>query len=93
MSDTPKRAGRPAKGGTALTPAQRVKQSRARAYTAMLQATDNLQGATTQALLGNLQRQIKLIDTKPDHADVARDVAGMVMLELCNRYKITLTLQ
>lgn len=93
MSDTPKRVGRPAKGGTALTPAQRVKQSRERAYIAMLQVTDDLQGATTTALLGNLARQIKLIDTKPDHADVARDVAASVMLELCNRYKITLPLQ
>lgn len=93
MSDTPKRAGRPAKSGIALTPAQRVKQSRERAYTAMLQVTDDLPGATTKALLGNLARQIKLIDTDidTDRALVARDVAASVMAELCNRYKIKLT--
>ncbi len=50
-------------------------------------------GATTKALLGNLARQIKLIDTDTDHAPVARDVAASVMAELCNRYRITLPLQ
>jgi hypothetical protein len=93
MSDTPKRAGRPAKYSQPLTPAQRVKESRERAYIAMLQVTDDIPGATTKALLGNLARQIKLIDTDKDHAPVARDVAASVMLELCNRYKITLPLQ
>lgn len=93
MSDTPKRAGRPAKYSQPLTPAQRVKESRERAYIAMLQVTDDLPGATTKALLGNLARQIKLIDTDSDHAPVARDVAASVMVELCNRYKITLPLQ
>jgi len=66
-------------------------ESRERAYIAMLQVTDDLPGATTKALLGNLARQIKLIDTDKDHAPVARDVAASVMLELCNRYKIKLT--
>jgi len=93
MSDTPKRAGRPAKYSQPLTPAQRVKESRARSYVAMLQVTDNLQGATTKALLGNLARQIKLIDTDPEYAPVGRDVAASVMAELCNRYKITSPLQ
>lgn len=93
MSDTPKRAGMPAKYSQPLTPAQRVKESRERAYIAMLQVTDDIPGATTTALLGNLARQIKLIDTDKDHAPVARDVAASVMLELCNRYKITLPLQ
>ena len=88
--ETPKKAGRPATG-SAKTQAQRQRAYRERTYTEALQATDNLPGATTQALLGNLARQIKLIDTKPDHADVARDVAGMVMAELCKRYKIQLT--
>lgn len=88
--DTPKKAGRPPTG-SAKTQAQRQRAYRERTYTEALQATDDLQGATTTALLGNLARQIKLIDTKPDHADVARDVAASVMAELCNRYKIKLT--
>ena len=93
MSEAPKRPGRPPKAGAALTPAQRQRAYRERAYEASLRASENLPVATTMALLGNLSRQIKLIDADKDHAPVARDVAASVMLELCNRYKITLPLQ
>lgn len=92
MSD-PKKPGRPAKSGAALSPAQRVKQCRDRAHEAALVASENVPGATTTALLGNLQRQIKLIDTDPAHAPTARDIAGEVMAELCKRFQITITLR
>lgn len=88
METTAKKPGRPAKYGNAMTANQRVKESRERAYIAMLQVTDDLPGATTTALLGNLARQIKLIETQPDHAPVARDIAREVMAELRKRYEI-----
>jgi len=71
-----------------MTPAQRVRASRERATEAMLTAAEDLSSATTKALLGNLARQIKFMETDPDHAPVARDIAKDVMRELCNRYQI-----
>ena len=71
-----------------MTPAQRVRESRARAREEMLTAAEDLPSAPTKALLGNLARQIKLIETDPVHAPVGRDIAKDVMRELCKRYEI-----
>lgn len=71
-----------------MTPAQRVRESRARAREEMLTAAEDLPSATTKALLGNLTRQIKIIETDPAHAPVGRDIAKDVMRELCKRYEI-----
>ena len=86
--ETAKKPGRPAKYSTAMSPNQRVRESRERAHAAMLQAHENLPGATTTALMANLAHQIKLIDTDKDHAPVAREIARDVMAELCKRYEI-----
>lgn len=93
MTDTPKKPGRPAKYGHPLTPAQRVKQSRERAFEAGLVAGENPVVASTTALLAGLARQIKLIDTDPGHAPVARDIAAQLIVELCGRYEIGLKQQ
>jgi hypothetical protein len=47
--------------------------------------------ATTAALLACLKHHCNSIDTKPDHADIARRLAAPVIRELCVRYKIQLT--
>lgn len=85
-----KKLGRPPKGASRMTPAQRVKRSRERAFEAMLTAAENLPSATTKALLGNLERQIKLIDEDVEYRQVGRDIAAQVISELCKRYEIEL---
>ena len=90
MNDTPKRPGRPPKAGTRLTPAERQRAYRAR----LLQAQDNAMlkpaKATTTALLASIKHFCKQIDTKPDHADIARRLATPVIAEVCERYNIQL---
>ena len=83
-----RKPGRPPKGLKPMTPAERVKASRERATEAALTANDHLPSATTKALLSNLARQIKFIETDPSHAPVARDIAKDVISELCKRYEI-----
>jgi len=90
MNVTPKRLGRPLKAGTRLTAAERQRAYRAR----LVQAQDNamLKPATapTTALLASIKHFCKQIDTKPDHADIARRLAAPVIAELCDRYEIEL---
>lgn len=83
-----KKPGRPPKGAVPMTPAQRVKESRERAHHAMLAVIDDLPGSSTKALLGNLERQFKFIGSNDPHEETARWVAGQVIGELCNRFKI-----
>ena len=71
-----------------MTPAERVRASRERALEDAVTATDHLPSATTKALLANLARQIKFMETDPEHAPVARDIAKDVIRELCKRYEI-----
>jgi hypothetical protein len=91
MNDTPKRPGRPPKAGTRLTPAERQRAYRERLVqkqdAAMLKPKD----ASTAALLASIKHFCSQIDTKPDHADIARRLVAPVISELCDRHKITLT--
>lgn len=87
METAARRPGRPAKGDTAMSGAERVALTRQRAREAMLRANEDLSGATDKAILGNLERQIQLM-TDPDYNDTARAVAGQLMGELARRYGI-----
>ena len=84
-----KKPGRPPKGSAAMTGTERVRLSRERAHEAMLMAYENLPDASTKAILGNLDRQIKLMDN-PDQKQTARAIAGDLVRELCKRHKITI---
>jgi hypothetical protein len=91
MNDSPKRPGRPPKAGAALTPAQRQRAYRERLLQAQDNATLKPGAATTAALLASLKHHCHSIDTRPDHADIARRLAAPVVRELCDRYTIQLT--
>ena len=86
----PKKPGRPAKLGTAMTDKQRATSYRTRRYEAASKAHENLPSATTAVLLAGLARQIKAIGD-PDHADTARSIAGQIIKHLCDRHEIDLT--
>lgn len=86
---TAKKVGRPSKGAAPMTTAQRVRLTRERADKAMLMAYENLPNASTKAILGNLARQIKLMDN-PDQKQTAQAIAGDLMGELCKRYRIVI---
>ena len=90
--DTPtKKAGRPAKQGAALTPAQRQRAYRERLALAQDNAMLKPGTANTAALLASIKHYCTVIDTTPDDVDIARRLVAPVIAELCNRYKIKLT--
>ena len=72
-----------------MTTAERVRQTRKRAYIAMLESYEDLPNASTKAILGNLERQIKLMDN-PDQKQTARAIAADLIGELCKRYRIAI---
>ena len=88
MMETIKKVGRPPRGSVAMTTAERVRATRQRAYIATLEASEHLDTASTKALLGNLDLQIKRLDTNPENSDVWKDIAARLMGELCRRYSI-----
>ena len=89
-TDTPaKKPGRPAKYGKPMSDTMRAAAYRARRREAALVAHENLQYAGPGVLLAALARQIKGL-ADPDRAPVARDLAGLVIAELCERYEIQL---
>ena len=89
--ESSKKPGRPAKSGSAMTGQQRAAMHRARRYEAAGTAHENLSSATTAVLLAGLARQLKAIgEPDSDYADVARDIAGRLITELCNRHGIDL---
>jgi hypothetical protein len=85
----PKKPGRPAKLGAAMTDKQRAAMYRSRRYEAASMAHENLTNATTAVLLAGLARQIKAIGD-PSHADTARSIAGQIIKQLCDRHEIKL---
>jgi len=87
--ETPKKPGRPAKLGAAMTDRQRAAMYRTRRYEAASMAHENLQDASTAVLLAGLARQIKALGDA-DHADTARSIAGQIIKQLCDRHEITL---
>lgn len=90
MTDTPK-PGRPAKGPTAMTPAQRARQYRNRRRAAAGAATDDLSAASTQALIDALARRLDTLQdpaTTDAIAEGARYVAGQIIRQLCDRHEI-----
>ena len=89
METAARRPGRPAKGDTAMTGAERVALTRQRAREAMLRVNEDVSKSTDKAILGNLERQIRLM-TEPDYADTARACAGQLMAELARRHSITI---
>ena len=89
MDTVAKKPGRPSKYSVPMTTAQRVRETRERAFQSMLQANEDLPNASLKAIIGNLERQIGLM-ADPDHRQTARAIAGDLMAELCKRYKITI---
>lgn len=90
MTDTPK-PGRPAKGATPMTPAQRARQYRNRRREAAGAATDDLSAASTSALMDALARRLDTLQdpqTPAAIAEGARWVAGQIIGQLCDRHKI-----
>ena len=88
MEAAARRPGRPAKGDTAMTGAQRVAMTRQRAREAAQMAYENLATATDKAIFQNLQAQIRRLDTDPDQAEAWRAIAGQLMAELARRHGI-----
>ena len=88
--ETPKKPGRPAKLDAAMTDKQRAAMYRTRRYEAASTAHEHLTNATTAVLLAGLARQIKALGD-PDHADIARGIAGQIIKQLCERHEIKLT--
>ena len=88
----PKKAGRPAKHGTPMPAKSRAAAYRARRREAALTAHENLKNAAPAVLLAGLVRQIKTLatNTDPERVDICRWLAGELMAELCERYKIEL---
>jgi len=87
--ETPKKPGRPAKLDTPMTDRQRASAYRTRRYEAASMAHENLKDATTAVLLAGLARQLKATGD-PDHADIARSIAGQIIKQLCDRHEIKL---
>lgn len=81
--------GRPAKLGKPMPAKMRAAAYRARRREAASVAHENLKDAAPAVLLAALTRQIKGL-ADPDRAAAARDLAGMVIAELCDRYGIPL---
>lgn len=83
----PKKPGRPAKLGQAMSDQLRAAAYRSRRYEAASMAHENPKAANTPVLLAALARQIKAM-ADLDHAPVARDIAALIVKELCERYEI-----
>ena len=100
MSDKKQSAGRPLVSDAPLTPAQRVKRSREKAKAQAKQiridagrCTDDVESATTTALLAGLVLRIGWLEKDMDDADVMdglRSASGRIMAELRKRYQIDL---
>ncbi len=88
--ETPKKLGRSAKLGIALSGQQRAAMYRTRRYEAVSAAHENLTGASTVVLLAALARQLKAIGDE-NHTDLAREIAAQLIKELCARHEIRLT--
>lgn len=91
-TDTPaKKPGRPTKLGKPMPDKMRAAAYRARRREAASMAHENLKDAAPAVLLAALVRKIKALETPdPNHADVTRELAGLIINELCDRYKIEL---
>ena len=88
---SPKRPGRPTKHSTAMTPRQRAAEYRARRREAAGAVTEDLNAASTRALLDGLARRLATLETPAttsEIADGARWAAGKIIRKLCERYKI-----
>lgn len=85
-----RKPGRPAKLGAPMSDKQRAAAYRARRYEAASMAHENLKDAKTPVLLAGLVRQLRAM-VDPDQADTARDLAAMIINELCDRHEIKLT--
>jgi len=90
-SEAPKKPGRPAKHGQPMSNTMRAAGYRTRRREAASTAHENLKDAAPAVLLAALVRQFKaLANPDPDHAPVTRELAGLIMVELCERYEIPL---
>ena len=87
---TPKKPGRPAKLGIAMTDKQRAAMYRARRYESAMVAHEDLEGASVNVLMAALARQLKLTGDA-SHSAIARDIAAQIIKELCERHEIRLT--
>lgn len=88
----PKKAGRPAKHGVAMTPKRRAWEYRQRRREAASAVTDDLSAASTQALLDGLAQRLATIEdpSNAEFAGSARWVAGNIIAELVKRHAIEL---
>jgi hypothetical protein len=87
----PKKPGRPAKHGVAMTPKRRASEYRQRRREAAGTVTDDLSTASTRTLLDGLARRLATLEdpaTTPEIADGARWTAGNIIKQLCERHKI-----
>lgn len=73
-----------------MTGAQRAEAFRRTRREQAGQVHENLSNASTALLMAGLARQIGYIQTDPDHAPIARDVAARIIRELCLRNEIKL---
>jgi hypothetical protein len=70
----------------------RAANYRTRRHEAASLAHENLKDAAPAVLLAALVRQFKaLANPEPDHAPVTRELAGMIINELCDRHEIKQT--
>ena len=90
MTTTTAKPGRPTKGDSAMTAAQRAAAFRRNRIEQAGQAHEHLDSATEAVLLAGLARQLKYIKTDAGHADTARDIAADIIRELCSRNGIEL---
>ncbi|APW47216.1 hypothetical protein RA876_13610 [Rhodoferax antarcticus] len=90
-NEAPKKPGRPAKYGQPMSDTMRAASYRTRRREAASAAHENLKEAAPAVLLAALVRQFKaLANPDLDHAPVTRELAGLIMAELCERYEIPL---
>ena len=87
-----KKAGRPAKHGTPMAAKYRAAAYRNRRREAAVEAHENLKDASPAVLLAALVDRLKELakSTDPERVEICRWLAGALMAELCERYKIEL---
>jgi hypothetical protein len=95
MQDTTKaNLGRPAKLEIPMTDRQRAAAYRRKRYEDASMAHENLEAASTAvllAVLAVLARQLtNASEGTPDEVDTAREIAGRIIRQLCDRHEIVI---
>lgn len=86
-----RKPGRPAKLGQPMPDSMRAAAYRMRRREAASMVHENLKDAPPAVLVAALVRQFKALATPdPDPAPETRELAGLIINELCKRYEIQL---